>query len=78
MGADIIIQDPHTVLVKGKSHLTSANVKATDLRAAFALIIAGLVAEGETIVTKLHHLDRGYYDVVNKLAGMGAKITRGK
>lgn len=78
MGAEIIIQDPHSVLVKGKSYLTSANVKATDLRAAFALIIAGLVAEGETVVTKLHHLDRGYEDVVGKLSNLKAKITRGK
>ncbi len=75
MGADIH-QDRNHAIVKGVKHLTGANVAASDLRAGAALVIAGLMAEGETIVEKLHHIDRGYETFEKKLALLGAKITR--
>ncbi|EKC6431824.1 UDP-N-acetylglucosamine 1-carboxyvinyltransferase [Staphylococcus pseudintermedius] len=62
--------------IEGKSALQGAQVKATDLRAAAALILAGLVADGETIVTELKHLDRGYVDFHGKLKSLGANIER--
>ena len=75
MGADIH-QDRNHAIVKGVKHLTGANVAASDLRAGAALVIAGLMAEGETIVEKLHHIDRGYETFEKKLASLGAKIIR--
>ncbi|MDR0484198.1 MAG: UDP-N-acetylglucosamine 1-carboxyvinyltransferase [Alphaproteobacteria bacterium] len=77
MGANINIKDSSTAVVEGVKELYSAEVKATDLRSAFALIIAGLVAEGETTVTQLHHLDRGYVRAVENLLNLGADIKRG-
>lgn len=67
-----------TAIVKGVPKLKGAKVKATDLRAAAALIIAGLAAEGETELTNLEHLDRGYYKIEDKLKKLGANITRVK
>ena len=61
---------------EGKSQLQGAQVKATDLRAAAALILAGLVADGKTSVTELNHLDRGYVDLHGKLKQLGADIER--
>lgn len=78
MGANIVIKDISTAIVNGVEELCSAEVKATDLRSAFCLIIAGLVAEGETTITQLHHLDRGYVDAVGNLSSLGASIIRGE
>ncbi len=75
MGADITI-DGRTAIVKGGPTLTGANVLASDLRASASLILAGLVARGETIVDRVYHLDRGYYQIEKKLAGLGARIER--
>lgn len=75
MGADIH-QDRNHAIVKGVKHLTGATVAASDLRAGAALVIAGLIANGETIVEKLHHIDRGYEDFEHKLSKLGAKIAR--
>ena len=75
MGADIH-QDRNHAIIKGVKHLTGATVVASDLRAGAALVIAGLMANGETIVEKLHHIDRGYEDFEHKLKAMGAKIIR--
>ena len=75
MGADIH-QDRNHAIVKGVKHLTGATVAASDLRAGAALVIAGLMANGETIVEKLHHIDRGYEDFEHKLSKLGAKIAR--
>ena len=75
MGADIH-QDRNHAIVKGVKNLAGANVAASDLRAGAALVIAGLMANGETIVEKLHHIDRGYEFFERKLAAMGAKIER--
>ena len=75
MGADIH-QDRNHAIVKGVKNLTGAIVAASDLRAGAALVIAGLMANGETIVEKLHHIDRGYEEFEQKLSALGAKINR--
>ncbi len=75
MRANIKI-DGRTAVVEGGEPLSGARVKASDLRAGAALIIAGLAAEGETEVTELHHLDRGYVDLAGKLHRLGADIER--
>ena len=62
--------------VTGVSHLTGAQVMATDLRASVSLVLAGLAAEGETLIRRVYHLDRGYEHVVEKLAACGARIER--
>lgn len=75
MNANISVEG-RTAKIEGKSELQGAQVKATDLRAAAALILAGLVAEGTTEVTELQHLDRGYVNFHHKLAELGADIKR--
>lgn len=75
MNAKIKIEG-RSVIIEGPSNLQGAEVAATDLRAAAALILAGLVAEGTTRVTELYHLDRGYVNFVEKLAELGADIKR--
>ncbi|MFA8385850.1 MAG: UDP-N-acetylglucosamine 1-carboxyvinyltransferase [Pelagibaca sp.] len=75
MGAKIDVHGG-TATVTGVDHLRGAPVMATDLRASVSLILAGLAAEGETIVSRVYHLDRGYEHVVRKLEGVGAKIER--
>ncbi|BCB05918.1 UDP-N-acetylglucosamine 1-carboxyvinyltransferase [Bacillus sp. KH172YL63] len=77
MGADIKIEG-RSVIMNGPTSLQGAEVAATDLRAAAALSIAGLVADGYTRVTELKHLDRGYVNFHQKLAGLGADIERVK
>ena len=75
MGADINIDRSHAV-VKGVKQLTGAPVMASDLRASAALILAGLVSEGETLVQRIYHLDRGYEKIEEKLSALGADIKR--
>jgi len=75
MGAHIEVQGGHAT-VHGVDKLRGAPVMATDLRASVSLILAGLAAEGETIVSRVYHLDRGYEKVVRKLRGVGADIER--
>ncbi|WVE36796.1 UDP-N-acetylglucosamine 1-carboxyvinyltransferase, partial [Priestia megaterium] len=75
MNADIKIEG-RSVIINGPSQLQGAEVAATDLRAAAALTLAGLVADGYTRVTELKHLDRGYVNFHNKLAALGADIER--
>jgi UDP-N-acetylglucosamine 1-carboxyvinyltransferase len=75
LGADISIHD-NTAVVKGVEHLLGANVMATDLRASASLVVAGLVAQGETLIDRIYHLDRGYEALEQKLSGLGAKIAR--
>ncbi len=75
MGADIRPQG-HSAIIRGVKTLKGAEVMATDLRASVALVLAALVAEGETIVNRIYHLDRGYENIVDKLGKVGAKIER--
>jgi UDP-N-acetylglucosamine 1-carboxyvinyltransferase len=75
MGADIQVSG-NTAIVKGVSHLSAAQVMATDLRASASLILAGLVAEGTTQVNRVYHLDRGYQSLEKKFSGLGAIIER--
>jgi UDP-N-acetylglucosamine 1-carboxyvinyltransferase len=75
MGADIEVHGGHAT-VKGVSKLKGAPVMATDLRASISLILAGLAAQGETKISRVYHLDRGYEHVVRKLSAVGAKIER--
>jgi UDP-N-acetylglucosamine 1-carboxyvinyltransferase len=77
LGADIEVEG-NTAIVKGVAKLTGATVMATDLRASACLVIAGLVAEGQTIVDRIYHLDRGYEKIEQKLGALGARITRVK
>jgi len=64
--------------VRGVPKLTGADVMATDLRASACLVIAGLVAEGETTIDRIYHLDRGYERIEEKLSSLGARIERMK
>jgi UDP-N-acetylglucosamine 1-carboxyvinyltransferase len=77
MGAQIDVHGG-TATVTGVDRLKGARVMATDLRASVSLILAGLAAEGETVVSRVYHLDRGYEHVVRKLEGVGARIERVK
>ncbi len=75
MGAHIETRN-NTAIIEGVPRLSGASVMATDLRASASLVVAGLVAEGETIVRRVYHLDRGYEAIEKKLAGVGADVTR--
>ena len=75
LGAHIQL-DGETATVEGVKHLTGAQVMATDLRASVSLVIAALAAEGETMVNRVYHLDRGFERVEDKLARCGAQIER--
>jgi UDP-N-acetylglucosamine 1-carboxyvinyltransferase len=77
LGADIKI-DGNTAIVQGKEKLDGATVMATDLRASASLVIAGLVANGETLIERIYHLDRGYEKLDQKLSALGARVTRVK
>jgi UDP-N-acetylglucosamine 1-carboxyvinyltransferase len=77
LGANIQI-DGKVSVVQGVARLSGATVMATDLRASASLVIAGLVAEGETIVDRIYHLDRGYDRMEAKLRKVGAQIERSK
>ncbi len=76
MGADIRTEGHHAV-VRGVQGLSGAEVRALDVRAGAALVLAGLVADGETVVADAHHVDRGYQDFDGRLASLGAKVLRG-
>jgi UDP-N-acetylglucosamine 1-carboxyvinyltransferase len=75
MGASIQLEG-NTAIIKGVDRLNGAPVMATDLRASAGLVLAGLVADGETIVDRIYHLDRGYECIEEKLAQVGADISR--
>ena len=75
MGADIVI-DGRQAVVRGGRPLTGARVLASDLRASASLVLAALVAKGETWIDRVYHLDRGYYHIEEKLAALGANIER--
>ena len=75
LGADIRV-DGHTAVVRGSEKLSGAPVMATDLRASASLILAGLVADGDTVIDRIYHLDRGYENIEAKLSALGASIRR--
>ena len=75
LGADIEVEG-NTAVIKGVARLTGANVMATDLRASACLVIAGLIADGETTIGRIYHLDRGYERIEDKLSALGARIRR--
>jgi UDP-N-acetylglucosamine 1-carboxyvinyltransferase len=75
LGATIDVEG-NTSVVRGVDHLEGATVMATDLRASACLVIAGLVAQGETIIDRIYHLDRGYEHIESKLSQLGANIRR--
>jgi UDP-N-acetylglucosamine 1-carboxyvinyltransferase len=75
MGADVRVEGPRA-RVHGRTPLAGANVMATDLRASACLVLAGLVAEGETVVDRIYHLDRGYEGMELKLQALGARVAR--
>ena len=75
MGAEIEVRG-NSVFVHGVSQLSGAQVMATDLRASACLVLAGLVAEGETVIDRIYHIDRGYESIEEKLTQCGAHIRR--
>jgi len=75
MGANINVHGA-SAMVRGVPRLTGAPVMATDLRASVSLVVAGLVAEGETVINRVYHLDRGYERLEDKLSACGARIER--
>ena len=75
MGANIQVEGNDAV-VTGVDKLSAAPVMATDLRASFSLVLAALAADGETLIDRIYHIDRGYEDVEAKLQGIGAQIKR--
>ncbi|MAI61412.1 MAG: UDP-N-acetylglucosamine 1-carboxyvinyltransferase [Micavibrio sp. TMED27] len=75
MGANITVQG-NSAIVRGVNGLKGAEVMATDLRASVALVLAGLVADGETTINRIYHLERGYEDIIGKLSRCGAKIKK--
>jgi UDP-N-acetylglucosamine 1-carboxyvinyltransferase len=75
MGAQIEL-DNNVAVIEGKDRLSAARVMATDLRASAALILGGLAAEGETHISRVYHIDRGYERIEQKLAALGAVVRR--
>jgi len=75
LGASITTEGHHA-MIRGVDHLVGTSVRATDIRAAAALVLAGLVAEGETTVHGLEHVDRGYDDFVGRLTRLGARLEK--
>src|SRR6202007_2667935 len=75
MGAHISIEG-HTATVRGPARLSGTVGQASDLRASAGLVLAALVADGETIIERVYHIDRGYEGIVEKLRGVGADIER--
>ena len=75
MGADLKLEG-NTTITDGVEELTSAPVMATDLRASASLVLAGLVAKGQTVVDRIYHIDRGYETIEEKLSQLGANIKR--
>jgi UDP-N-acetylglucosamine 1-carboxyvinyltransferase len=75
LGSNIRIEG-NTAIITGVERLTGAPIMATDLRASASLVLAGLVAHGDTVVDRIYHIDRGYENIEEKLGGLGAKIRR--
>ncbi len=76
MGANIFMADPHRVMISGPTKLSGAKLTSPDIRAGIAMVIAGLIAEGQTEIDNIYQIDRGYEDIENRLKAIGAKIER--
>lgn len=76
MGANIRVEGRTSATVHGPSHLSAAAVMCSDLRASASLVLAALVADGESILDRVYHMDRGYERIEEKLRGVGAQIRR--
>ena len=75
MGANISL-DGHTAIIKGVKALSGAPLMATDLRASASLVLAALAAEGQSVISRVYHIDRGYVGIEKKLSKLGAQIRR--
>jgi len=75
LGADIHLEG-NTAVIQGVQQMSGAPIMATDLRASACLVLAGLVAKGDTVVDRVYHIDRGYENIEEKLGVLGAKIRR--
>ena len=75
MGADISL-DGYTAIIKGVKSLSGAPLMATDLRASASLVLAALAAKGQSVISRVYHIDRGYAGIEKKLSKLGAQITR--
>jgi UDP-N-acetylglucosamine 1-carboxyvinyltransferase len=75
LGADIQLEG-NAAIVRGVAQMSGAPLMATDLRASASLVLAGLVAHGDTTVDRIYHIDRGYENIEEKLGGLGARIRR--
>jgi UDP-N-acetylglucosamine 1-carboxyvinyltransferase len=76
MGADITMCDPHRVVVNGPGRLRGRKLTSPDLRAGIALVIAALIAEGETEIDNIYQIERGYENITDRLKNLGADISR--
>jgi len=76
MGADIEVVDPHRALIFGKKQLIGNKINASDIRSGAALILAGLVAQGETLIENINQIERGHEKIEEKLRKLGAQITK--
>jgi len=76
MGANIIMCDPHRVVVNGPAQLFGKKIESPDLRAGMALVLAGTVAHGETVIDNIYQIERGYEDIVSRLKGLGVDIKK--
>jgi UDP-N-acetylglucosamine 1-carboxyvinyltransferase len=76
LGANIGLEGNMVAVVQGVDQLRGAPVMATDLRASFSLVVAGLVASGETVIDRIYHIDRGYECIEEKLQQLGARVQR--
>jgi len=75
LGADMRLEG-NAVIIRGREKLNGAPLMATDLRASAGLVLAGLVAEGTTVIDRVYHIDRGYENIEEKLGQLGARIRR--
>ena len=76
MGAKIIMCDPHRVIVSGPTPLIAKKLESPDLRAGMGLVLAGLVAEGKTVIDNIYQIERGYENPIARLQALGAKIEK--
>ena len=76
MGADIILCDPHRAVVRGRTRLKGREVISPDVRAGMALVVAALCADGQSVIKNIEQIERGYEQLLDKLAFIGAEIKR--